>query len=173
MSRRSCLRRRPEPDVPAHPARADQRRVEPVDRHVRGADEVDLVVARPGSRHPELHLADRPRHDERRVEQRVELARETAPHERRVVDAVHHDEQLVERHAAAHPPIPPGNMKLKTLAIRSWKPETPVGCGARDSKSRSRQARVSTIRSPDGSRDPSGPKNSSSSALPETSGSNP
>ena len=70
------------------------------------------------------------------------------------------------------PPMPPGNMKLKTLAIRSWKPETPSGCGALESKSLSRQARVSTIRSPEGSRDPIGPKKRRSSASAETSGSN-
>jgi len=34
--------------VAAHPARPDERGVEPVERHVRGADEVDLVAARPG-----------------------------------------------------------------------------------------------------------------------------
>ena len=39
-------------------------------------------------------------HDEARVEQRVRPVRDHPSHERRVVDAVHHDEQLVERHAA-------------------------------------------------------------------------
>ena len=69
------LGRRPEPDVAAHATRPDQRRIEPVDRDVRGADEVDLVVSRPGRRQPQLDLADRPRDDVRRVEERVELAR--------------------------------------------------------------------------------------------------
>ena len=62
------LRRRPEPDVAAHPAGADQRRVEPVDRDVRGADEVDLLAPRPRSRHPQPELADPARDDEERVE---------------------------------------------------------------------------------------------------------
>src|SRR6187200_1510611 len=39
------LRRRPEPDVTAHAAWPRERRVETVDGHVRGADEVDLLAA--------------------------------------------------------------------------------------------------------------------------------
>ena len=97
------LRRRAEPDVSAHPARADQRRVEAVDRDVRRADEVDLLLARASarggaatsrrSRRGTMKLA---------VEQRVRPVREDTAEERRVVDAVHDDEQLVERQAA-HP----------------------------------------------------------------------
>jgi hypothetical protein len=47
------LRRRAEPDVPAQAAGSRQRRVEPVDGDVRGADEVDLLPARARRRHPE------------------------------------------------------------------------------------------------------------------------
>ena len=95
------LRRRAEPDVAAHPAGADQRRVEPVERHVGRADEVDLVAARAGRRQPQRDLAEPPRDDVGRVEERVEPAREDALRERRVVDPVHDDEQLVQREPAA------------------------------------------------------------------------
>ena len=47
-------------------------------------------------------LADPARHDVDRVQDRVDLAREPAAEERRVVDAVHGYEQLVERETAAH-----------------------------------------------------------------------
>ena len=48
-------------------------------------------------------LAEEPLRDEvQRVEERVELARAEALHaQRRLVDAVHHDQQLVERQPAA------------------------------------------------------------------------
>jgi hypothetical protein len=42
------LRRRAEPDVAAHAPGADERRVERLERHVGGADEVDLLGARLG-----------------------------------------------------------------------------------------------------------------------------
>ena len=95
------LRRRAEPDVAAHPAGADQGRVEPVERHVGRADEVDLVAARAGRRQPQRDLAEPPRHDVGGVEERVEPAREDALGERRVVDPVHDDEQLVQGEPAA------------------------------------------------------------------------
>ena len=44
------LGRRPEPDVAAHAAGPDERGIEAVDRHVRRADEVDLVIPRPCGR---------------------------------------------------------------------------------------------------------------------------
>src|SRR6185295_10139135 len=39
------FRRSTEPHVAAHAAWPRERRIEPVDRHVRGADEVDLLTA--------------------------------------------------------------------------------------------------------------------------------
>ena len=95
------LRRRPEPDVAAHPARPHERGIEPVERDVRRADEVDLVAARARRRQPQRDLAEPARDDVGRVEERVEAARQDALRERRVVDPVHHDEQLVEREPAA------------------------------------------------------------------------
>ena len=59
------LRRRPEPDVAAHAARAGERRVEHLDRHVAGADEVDLLAARARRRQPQRALADAARDDVR------------------------------------------------------------------------------------------------------------
>ena len=104
MSLRSSHRRRAEPDVATHPARAEQGRVEPVHRHVGRADEVDLVAARARRRQPQRHLAEPARDDVRRVEHGVELARQHPAHERRIVDPVHDHEQLVEcERAAAHP----------------------------------------------------------------------
>ena len=99
------LRRRAEVDVAAHAARARERRIEPVHRDVRGADEVDLLAARPRAWNAERDLADAARHDIRRVEQGVDAVRQDAAHERRAVDAVHHHEQLVQGElAAAHHP---------------------------------------------------------------------
>ena len=98
------LRRRPEPDVAAHPAWARERRVEAVDRDVGRADEVDLLAPRLCGSDPQRALPDAPRDDVDAVEQRVRLVREELLEERRVVDAVHHDEQLVEcEPAATHP----------------------------------------------------------------------
>ena len=97
------LGRCPEPDVTAHATRADERRIEPVDRDVRRADEVDLVFPRACGRQPKPHVAEPARDDEARVEHRVQLARERPAHPRRVVDPVHDDEKLVEGEpAAAH-----------------------------------------------------------------------
>ena len=77
-----------------------------VDRDVRRADEVDLVLARLRPRDAELEPADARRDEVRRVEERVRPVREEPPEERRVVDPVHDDEQLVQRQlapAAHHP----------------------------------------------------------------------
>src|SRR4029079_26387 len=98
------LRRRPEPDVTAHPARPRERRVEAVDRDVRGADEVDLLAARLRGLDAQGAPHQATRDDVDAVEQRVRLVREELLEEGRVVDAVHDDEQLVERErAGAHP----------------------------------------------------------------------
>jgi hypothetical protein len=66
---------------------------------------MNLVAPWPGRRKPKRDLAEPPRDDVRGVQEGVEAAREHTLRERRVVDSVHHDEQLVERqlaHAAAH-----------------------------------------------------------------------
>ena len=96
-------RGRAEVDVAAHAAGAHERRVERGQRHVAGADEVDLLLARPRRAHAQGELADPARNEVQGVEERVQAVRGEALHERRVVDAVHHDQQLVERQpAAAH-----------------------------------------------------------------------
>ena len=92
---------RAEEDVAAHPARAGERGVERLDRHVARADEVDLLLARLRRLLAQPHRADLLRHDVERVEERVEAVGDDALRQRRVVDAVHHDEQLVERERAA------------------------------------------------------------------------
>jgi hypothetical protein len=92
--------------VAAHAARALDRRVERLERHVRGPDEIDLVSCRPRRREAERHVPDPARDDVGRVEEVVEPVRPEAAPERWVVDAVHRHEQLVERHlphAAEHP----------------------------------------------------------------------
>ncbi len=94
-------RRRAEEDVAAHPARAGERGVERLERHVAGADEVDLLLARLRRLLAQPHLADPLRDDVERVEERVEAVGDDALGQRRVVDAVHDDEQLVERQRAA------------------------------------------------------------------------
>ena len=53
------LRRRPERDVAAHATGPDQGGIEPFERDVRRADEVDLVASRPRRRQPEPDLAER------------------------------------------------------------------------------------------------------------------
>ena len=67
------------------------------------------------------------RDDVGRVEERVEPVREDAPQERRVVDPVHHDEQLVEREPPPMPPIPPGNMKLSDRCDARLEAAGPAG----------------------------------------------
>ena len=86
------LGRRSEPDVPPHPARARQRRVEHGDRDVARADEIDLLL--PGARRlqPQVHRADLPRHHEDRIEEAVQAVGEELAHHRWLVDAVHHHE---------------------------------------------------------------------------------
>ncbi len=95
-------RRGAEVHVAAHPAGPDERRVQPLERHVAGADEVDLLLARPRRAKAQLDLADLTRDDVQRVEERVDAVGQEALGGGRVVDAVHDDEQLVEREAAAH-----------------------------------------------------------------------
>ena len=56
----------------------------------------------PNRRDARGQFADFAGNDERRIEQRVELARECPLHPWRVVDPVHDDEQLIQRHPAAH-----------------------------------------------------------------------
>ena len=75
--------------------------IEPVDGHVRRADEVDLLAARACGPDAQRALPDAARDDVDPVEQRVRLVREELLEERRVVDAVHDHEQLVERERAA------------------------------------------------------------------------
>ena len=94
-------RGRAEVDVAAHPARPRERRVQVLERDVAGPDEVDLFLARPGRLQPQPQPADPRRDDVDRVQERVEPARPEALHQRRVVDAVHHHQQLVEREPAA------------------------------------------------------------------------
>ena len=92
---------RAEVDVAAHPARAGERGVEPLERHVAGPDEVDLLLARARRAHAQPQPADPLRDDVERVQERVPAAGEEALGGGRVVDAVHHDQQLVERQPAA------------------------------------------------------------------------
>jgi hypothetical protein len=96
------LRGRAEPDVAAHAAGAHERRVEGVDRHVRGADEVDLLLARARRLQPQSHPSDLARDEVRRVQEGVDAVRDELAEERRLVDAVHLHEQLVEGELAAH-----------------------------------------------------------------------
>ena len=86
-----------EPDVTAHAPRTRQGRVEDVHGHVRRADEVDLRTQRPRRRQPQPHTAGAARDHVDGVEERVDAVGDEATHERRVVDAVHHHEQLVQR----------------------------------------------------------------------------
>ena len=95
------LGRRAEPDVPPHAARAGQGRIEPVDRDVRRADEVDLLLARACAWDAERALADAAGDDVDPVEQGVHLVGEELLEERRVVDSVHDDEQLVQGERAS------------------------------------------------------------------------
>ena len=96
------LGRRAEPDVAAHAPGADERRVERVEGHVGGADEVDLLGPRLGRLDAQAQPADPARDDVGRVEERVEAVGEELAHHRRLVDAVHLHQQLVERQPAAH-----------------------------------------------------------------------
>jgi hypothetical protein len=110
------LGRCPEPDVAAHASRPDERGIEAVDGHVCRADEVDLVIPRPCGRQAQSRAADPARDDEARVEHRVQLARERAPHPRRVVDSVHDDEELVEGEPTAHSTHRAGEHEVVELA---------------------------------------------------------
>ena len=95
------LRRRPEPDVAAHAAGARERRVEHVQRDVRRANEVDLARAGRRLRHAQPDLSDPSRDHVEGIEQRVQPIRDHAAEERRVVDPVHHDQELVQGEPAA------------------------------------------------------------------------
>ena len=64
------------------------------------------------------------------------------------------------------PPMPPGNMKFEHAHHPGLEAVSAGGCGARWEKRRSRQARVSRIRSPDGLSAPDRPKKRQSSAWP-------
>ncbi len=86
----------------AHPARPGERGIEHGDRDVARADEVDLLLAGLRRVQAERQLAELAGHDEHRVEERVDAVGRPLPHQRRLVDAVHHHEQLVQCHAA-HP----------------------------------------------------------------------
>jgi hypothetical protein len=69
------------------------------------ADEIDLVLPGLGLRHPQAAPAQPRRDDVRGIEDLIDPVREDPAEERRVVDAVHHDQQLVERQlpsATAH-----------------------------------------------------------------------
>jgi len=94
-----------------------ERRVQRVQRHVGGADEVDLLGARLGRADAQAQLPDALRHQVHRVEERVDPVREELAQQRRLVDAVHLHEQLVERHATL-PPIMPGAKKPLTRSRR-------------------------------------------------------
>ena len=99
------LRGRAEPHVAAHAARTRERRVELGQRDVGRADEEDLLGRGLRSLEPQRHLADPLRNEVHGVEPGVGLVREDAAEERRLVDAVHLHEQLVEgqaAHTAAH-----------------------------------------------------------------------
>jgi hypothetical protein len=91
---------RAEPDVATHSSRTGERRVEHVDGHVAGADEVDLLLAWTRRPQAQRELADLARDHEHRVQEGVDAVGDHLAHQRRLVDAVHHDQQLVERHAA-------------------------------------------------------------------------
>ena len=135
-----ALRRRPQPHVPAHAARPDERGIEDVDRHVRRADEIDLQLPRLRRPEAQLRLADPARDDVGRVQECVHPVRRPTLEERRVVDAVHHDEQLVQReltHAAAHHPghellhDPAQETDFLGPALRRTGLEQPVAPGSR------------------------------------------
>ena len=138
-----ALRRRPEPDVAAHPPRPRKRRIELRERDVRRADEVDLVLARLRPRDAKLEPADARRDEVGRVEEGVRPVREEAPEEGRVVDPVHDDEQLVQRElAAAH------HSRNGALPEDPREPPGSAALLSRSAKRRSRHARVSRIMSP-------------------------
>ena len=65
-------RGRAEVDVAAHAARAHERGVERLERHVGGPDEVDLLLARLRRLQAQPHLAEPLRDDVERVEERVD-----------------------------------------------------------------------------------------------------
>ena len=94
-------RGRAEEDVAAHAARAGERGVERLERHVAGPDEVDLLLARLRRAQPQRDGAGLARDDVERVQERVEPVRHELLLERRLVDAVHDHQQLVERERAA------------------------------------------------------------------------
>src|SRR5262249_19179338 len=64
---------------------------------------VDLVLVWPWRRQPQRRRSDPPRNHVARIEEGVDPVGKHLLEEGRVVDAVHDDEQLVERQGAAHP----------------------------------------------------------------------
>ena len=127
------LRRCAEGDVTTHAARTRERGIEVLERHVRRADEVDLRAGRTRRGQPQADVAHAAGHDVDRVEERIDLVRPQPAHERRVVDAVHRHEQLVEGEAAAHAAHHPGEDALvDVFAIRVIQP----GYGERGSGAR-------------------------------------
>jgi hypothetical protein len=78
-------------------------------------------------------LADRRGTDVGRVEERVEAVREELAHERRLVDAVHLHQQLVERQPAAHAAHAREHDALDAVAHGAERAGRPRGVGsARD-----------------------------------------
>ena len=104
------------------------------------------------------------RHDVERVEARVDALGAHALHQRRVVDAVHDDQQLVEREpaAAAHHPRASSCRGPRRRSSRSPAGRPAPRGSARMANMRSRHAAVSSTRSPSRVSAPCGPKNSSS-----------
>jgi hypothetical protein len=126
--------------VAAHPARADERRVEHVQRDVAGADEVDLLLARARRLLAQAQLPDPLGDDVERVEERVQAVRDELARDGRVVDAVHHDEQLVQRQraAAAHA----GDHELVDRALQ---PPDDRGVGLRRRRGAHREQAVAPL----------------------------
>ena len=161
MSCAVVLGRRAEVDVAAHPARAHERGVQRVERDVRGADEVDLLAARLGRAHPQADAAQALRHDVERVEERVERAwprtcagraarrrRPSAP------GAGSAPARRPCRPSSRRGSSPRGGGRRPRAR---WAGRRAAGGSARAAKRRSRQARVSSTRSPEGFRAPQGP----------------
>ncbi len=148
-------RRRSEPDVTPHAPRPDERGIEHLEGHVAGADEEDLLLARLRARETKRFRSDLARHDVRGIRPGVDAIRPEAPPEGRVADPVHHDEQLVQRQTALVPHHPAREHEV-------GRPLDEPGVGAargsaRSANNRSRQARVSSTRSPVGVSAPFGP----------------
>ena len=159
MSSRSCfVGVRNQTWRPIRPG-PDQRRVEPVDRHVGGADEVDLVAARPRRRQPQRDLAEPPRDDVGRVEERVDPVRRA----RACVNGGLSIPSMTTSSwfSASWPPPPPiaGEREVEQARRAASAGRTaPAGSGARCCEQPLAPARVSRIRSPLGLSAPFGPK---------------